>query len=83
MMFLDLCGGRMALTVVPCESWARIFVLLLQLQLLPRRWVVERTLVWLNRNHRLAKDFEQTIASAAAWLVIASVQFLARRITRP
>jgi len=35
---------------------------------LPRRWVVERTLAWLNRNRRLAKDFEQTIASATAWL---------------
>ena len=31
-----------------------------------RRWVVERTLAWLNRNRRLAKDFEASIASAKA-----------------
>ena len=49
-------------------------------EVLPRRWVVERTLAWLNRNRRLAKDFEQTIASATAWLFIASVQFLTRRL---
>ena len=49
---------------------------------LPRRWVVERTLAWLNRNRRLAKDFERSIASATAWLFMASVQFLARRITK-
>src|ERR1700751_4877141 len=49
-------------------------------QLLPRRWVVERTLAWLNRNRRLAKDFEATIASAKAWVYIASVQLLARRL---
>ena len=51
-------------------------------ELLPRRWVVERTLAWLNRNRRLAKDFEQTIASATTWLFIASVQLLTRRIAR-
>ena len=49
---------------------------------LPRRWVVERTFAWLNRNRRLAKDFEQTIASATAWLFMASVQMLARRIAK-
>jgi transposase len=45
----------------------------------PRRWVVERTLAWLNRNRRLAKDFEASIASAKAWVYIASVQLLIRR----
>jgi transposase len=51
--------------------------------LLPRRWVVERTIAWLNRNRRLAKDFEATIASAEAWLFLASVQLIIRRLARP
>ena len=49
-------------------------------ELLPRRWVVERTFAWLNRNRRLAKDFEASIASAKAWLIIASLQLLIRRV---
>ncbi len=52
-------------------------------QLLPRRWGVERTLAWLNRNRRLAKDFEASIASAKAWVYIASVQLLGRRLACP
>lgn len=51
-------------------------------EVLPRRWVVERTIAWLNRNRRLAKDFEATIASAEAWLYLASVQLLMRRLAR-
>ena len=51
-------------------------------QPLPRRWVVERTIAWLNRNRRLAKDFEATIESAQAWLMIASIKLLSRRIAR-
>lgn len=39
-------------------------------------------LAWLDRNRRLAKDFEQTITSATAWLFIASIQLFARRIAR-
>jgi putative transposase len=48
----------------------------------PRRWVVERTFAWLGRNRRLAKDFEATIASAEAWVMIASVRLLSRRLAR-
>ncbi len=51
-------------------------------KVLPRRWVVERTFAWLGRNRRLAKDFEATIVSAEAWLMIASIQLLTRRIAR-
>jgi putative transposase len=51
-------------------------------QLLPRRWVVERSFAWFGRNRRLAKDFEATIASAEAWLTIASIRTLSRRLAR-
>jgi transposase len=51
-------------------------------ELLPRRWVVERTIAGLNRNRRLAKDFEATLESALAWLMIASVKLLSQRIAR-
>ena len=47
-----------------------------------RRWVVERTFAWFGRNRRLAKDFEATIASAEAWVTIASIRLLSRRLAR-
>jgi transposase len=49
---------------------------------LPRRWVVERFFAWINRNRRLAKDFEDTIASATAFIYAASVMLLIRRLAR-
>ena len=53
------------------------------IDVLPRRWVVERTFAWLNRNRRLAKDFETTVVSSQAWVYLASVQLLVRRLARP
>ena len=47
-----------------------------------RRWVVERFFAWINRNRRLAKDFEATIASAEAFLYAASAILLLRRLAR-
>ncbi len=49
---------------------------------LPRRWVVERTLAWLNRCRRLAKDWQTSIASSEAWMVVSSIRRMTRRISR-
>jgi transposase len=68
--------GRWTIEIVKRSDAAKGF------ELLPRRWVVERTLAWLNRNRRLAKDFEASIASATAWLMLASVKLLMRRLAR-
>lgn len=51
-------------------------------EVLPRRWVVERTFTWLGRCHRLAKDFKATIASAVAWAFVAHIRTLTRRLAR-
>lgn len=51
-------------------------------QVLPRRWVVERTFAWLGRSRRLAKDWEKTIQSATAWTLIAHIRILTRRLAR-
>ena len=48
----------------------------------PGRWVVERLFAWINRNRRLAQDFEASIASAEAFLNAASVMLLTRRLAR-
>lgn len=52
-------------------------------EVLPRRWVVERTFAWLGRCRRLAKDFEATIASAVAWVFVAHIRTLTRKLARP
>ncbi len=51
-------------------------------EVLPRRWVIERTFAWLGRCRRLAKDWETTLASAEAWLLIAHIRLITRRLAR-
>ena len=51
-------------------------------RVLPRRWVVERTFAWLGRCRRLAKDFERSIESSAAWALVAHIRRLTRLIAR-
>ncbi len=42
-------------------------------QILPKCWIVERTLAWLGRYRRLSKDYEATTASSEAWITIAMI----------
>lgn len=51
-------------------------------EVLPRRWVVERTFAWLGRSRRLAKDWEKCWTSAIAWLFIAHIRIATRRLAR-
>lgn len=48
--------------------------------LLPRRWVIERTFAWLGRCRRLTKDFERLTATEVAWIFVAHVRLLTRRL---
>ena len=49
---------------------------------LPKRWVVERTLAWLNRCRCLAKDRGCLNRKACAFLILASIRFMVRRLGR-
>ena len=49
---------------------------------LPKRWVVERTLAWLGRCRRLAKDWECLNQKARAFLLVASIRLMLRRLCR-
>lgn len=51
-------------------------------EVIPKRWVVERTFAWLGRCRRLAKDFEGSIETAAAWVLLAHIRLLTRRLAR-
>jgi transposase len=49
-------------------------------EVLPRRWVVERTIAWLNRCRRLAKDFENLSRNALAFIRLASIRLMLRKL---
>ena len=50
---------------------------------LPKRWIVERTIAWLKRCRRLAKDWENLNRSALAFLKLASIRLMLRKLCNP
>jgi putative transposase len=52
-------------------------------QVLPRRWVVERTFAWLGKYRRLSKDYEYLPETSEAWIYAAMIHVMVRRLVRP
>ena len=51
-------------------------------QVLPRRWVVERTIAWIDHNRRMSKDYERLPESAEAFIYVAMSRLMLRRLAR-
>lgn len=68
--------GAWHLEIVKRSDTAKGFVVL------PKRWIVERTFGWLGRCRRLAKDFENLSRMALAFLRLAMIRLMLRRIVR-
>jgi putative transposase len=49
---------------------------------LPRRWVVERTLSWIDQQRRMSKDYERMCASGEAFVYAAMIRLMTRRLAR-
>lgn len=67
---------RVKLEIVKRSDAAKGFVVL------PKRWIVERTIGWLNRCRRLAKDWENLNRKALAFLRLASIRLMVRRLCK-
>jgi len=80
-------GNQLVMALSHCGPWTIEIVERPQgvkgFQLLPRRWVVERTFTWFGKCRRLAKDFEGSTATETAWLLVAHLRLLTRRLAKP
>ena len=66
-----------------CPSTVHVVVAInqcLPTRVLQWRWIVERTFAWLNRSRRLSKDFEALPETTEAWIRIAMIQLMVRRL---
>jgi putative transposase len=51
-------------------------------EVLPRRWVVERTFAWLSQNRRMSKDYERLCSTSESFVYAAMSRLMVRRLTR-
>jgi putative transposase len=51
-------------------------------EVLPRRWVVERTLSWLSQNRRTSRDYDWLCATSEAFIYLAMSRLMAGRVAR-
>ncbi|HEY0524384.1 MAG TPA: IS5 family transposase [Stellaceae bacterium] len=79
-------GGTTAAAVKALGSWELEIVKRSDqatgFEVLPKRWIVERTFGWLGRCRRLAKDFENRTRTALAFLHLALIRVMVRRVAR-
>jgi len=79
-------GPKTAAAIAKSGTWKLEIVKRCELHrfvVLPKRWIVERTLAWISHNRRLARDFERYARSAAAFIRLAMIRIMLRRLTRP
>jgi len=77
---------KMAATVAKTGTWKLEIVKRTELHrfvVLTKRWVVERTFAWISRNRRLARDFEHYARTVAAFIHLAMILIMLRRLTKP
>src|SRR5208282_5359168 len=78
-------GPIMAATVARTGKWRLEIVKrndVPRFEVVPKRWIVERTLAWISHFHRLARDFERYARSVAAFIRLAMIRIMLRRLTR-
>ena len=51
-------------------------------QVLPPRWIVERTIAWIDQQRRMSKDYERLCASSEAFVYAAMIRLMTRRLAR-
>ncbi len=51
-------------------------------EVLPHRWIVERTWGWLNHARRLSKNYERLTACSEAWVYLAMLPIMCRRLAK-